>query len=70
MKTKLFIKILTPKLTFSKKIIEKFDYELEDEINQWLLDNPTIGVEKIEQSQSGGSFRPTIIVISIWYGQH
>lgn len=69
MKTKLFIKMLYPKLSFSMGLSEKHDCELENDINQWLLDNPTVEIKKIEQSQSGGSFKLSTIVISIWYEQ-
>jgi len=67
MKTKLFIKMLHPKLSFSMGLREKHDSELESDVNQWLLDNPTVEIKEIQQSQSGGSFKLSTIVISIWY---
>ena len=43
--------------------------DFEAEINQWLAQNPAIDIIRIKQSASGGSFAPTIWLISIWYQQ-
>ena len=40
---------------------------LEDQINQWLSQNKDIEIVKVEQSASGGSFGPSLWVISVWY---
>ena len=41
--------------------------DLEDEMNAWLSQNPKIKVVDIKQSSSGGSYRPTLWLISVWY---
>ena len=40
---------------------------LEHEINQWLDQNKEAEIVRVEQSASGGSFSPTLWMISIWY---
>ena len=41
--------------------------DMEDEINAWLSQNPKIKVVDIKQSASGGSYMPTLWLISVWY---
>ena len=41
--------------------------DLENEINAWLQQNPKIKVIDIKQSASGGSFAPSLWLISVWY---
>ena len=43
---------------------------LEDEINQWLSWNEGIEIVRVEQSACGGSFNPSLWMISIWYNEH
>jgi len=43
---------------------------LEDQINQWLSQNKGIEVVKIKQSSSGGSFGPSLWMISVWYNEN
>ena len=45
----------------------KNQLDLENEINVWLEENPTIKVVDIKQSASGGSFNPPTLFISLWY---
>jgi hypothetical protein len=40
---------------------------LEDQINAWLRENPRIKVLDIKQTASGGSFGPSLWLISIWH---
>lgn len=40
---------------------------LEDEINAWLREHPSIKVVEIKQSASGGSLEPSFWVFSVWY---
>ena len=40
---------------------------LEHEINQWLDQNKGAEIVRVEQSASGGSFSPSLWMISIWY---
>ena len=40
---------------------------LEEEINQWLRDHSDIKIIEIRQSASGGSFAPSLWLISVWY---
>jgi hypothetical protein len=42
-------------------------HELEDEVNSWLEQNPTIKVIDIKQSASGGSFARPQFFITIVY---
>jgi hypothetical protein len=67
MKIKLFTRLLKPKLNFWMKPIEKTDCGLEDEINDWLSANPSVEIKEIKQTQSGGSFIPSMLCISVWY---
>ena len=46
----------------SKKI-----FELEEEVNTWLEQNPKIKIIDIRQSASGGSLQDTKLYISVWY---
>jgi hypothetical protein len=39
----------------------------ESQINFWLAQNPTIQIERIEQSSSAGSMGASLWLISIWY---
>ena len=39
----------------------------ESEINEWLTRNSKIEILRVEQSASGGSFGPSLLLISIWY---
>ncbi len=45
----------------------KLQLDLQNEINEWLVKNPTIKVTRIEQSVSGGSFVDATLFISVWY---
>ena len=40
---------------------------LENKINEWLASNPDIKILEIKQSCCGGSFNPSLTIISIWY---
>jgi len=41
--------------------------DLENEINDWLENNPSLQVIHIKQSACGGSFSPPKLYISVWY---
>jgi hypothetical protein len=43
------------------------DEALENEINRWLLDHANIKIVDIKQSASGGSWKPSLWLISVWY---
>jgi len=49
------------------KPIESLDCGLEKEVNLWLSKYPDIEVKEIKQTQSGGSFLPVTLIITIWY---
>ena len=66
-KLEIFTKILRPKIGFLPKSDTATDHGLEGEINLWLATQPNIKIDNITQSQSGGSFQPSTIVVSIWY---
>ena len=67
MEVKIFTKILRPKQGFWPSSVSSSDYGLEPEINSWLALNPEIEIKNITQSQSGGSWAPSTIVVSVWY---
>jgi len=67
MEVKIFTKILRAKTGFLPNTDTATDHGLEGEINIWLPTQPNIKIQNITQSQSGGSFQPSTIVISIWY---
>ena len=67
MEVKIFTKTLKPKLNFWMKHLKNFDCGLENDINIWLSLNPSVEIKEIKQSQSGGSWAPSIIVVSVWY---
>ena len=41
--------------------------KIENEVNEWLENNPAVDIKIIKQSTSGGSFADTKFFISIWY---
>jgi hypothetical protein len=43
------------------------DEALENEINRWLRDHSDVKIVDIKQSASGGSWRPSLWLISLWY---
>jgi len=53
------------KINTSKKGLNVL--ELEDEVNTWLENNPTIKIIDIKQSSNGGSMQNTKLFFSIWY---
>ena len=67
MEVKIFTKILRPKVGFLPKSDTATDHDLEGEINLWLATQSNIKIDNITQPQSGGSFQPSTIVVSIWY---
>ena len=60
-----FFKVAGYSFYFGKKPHTK--QILEDEINSWLGANPGIKIVEIRQSCCGGSFNPSLTVVSIWY---
>ncbi|WP_448248822.1 hypothetical protein [Thalassotalea agariperforans] len=67
MEVKIFTKILRPKRGFWPTSDKSSDCGLEAEVNLWLASKPNIEVKNITQSQSGGSWFPSTIAISVWY---
>jgi len=67
MDVKVFTKILKHKQGFLPSSNKSSDGGLEPEINAWLALNPDIEIKHITQSQSGGSWFPSTIVVSVWY---
>lgn len=67
MEIKIFTKILKSKSGFLPSSVISSDCGLEPEINLWLASRPDIEIKNITQSQSGGSWMPVTIVVSIWY---
>lgn len=60
-----FFKVSGYAIYFGKKPPSK--QILEDEINAWLNANQNIDIIEIKQSCCGGSFNPSLTVVSIWY---
>jgi len=67
MEVKIFTKVLKSKLGFLPNSDIISDRGLEAEVNLWLASKPEIEIKNIIQSQSGGSWLPPTIVVSIWY---
>jgi len=69
MKSKMFSKILMPKLFFLHwtKLKEPLHIEIEKEINEWLAQMPNVKIHHLKQTMSGGSWRPSQLIVSIFY---
>ena len=67
MKIKMFSKILTPRLSFLSKLKTPLHAEIEKEINEWIAQRPNIKIHHLQQTMSGGSWRPGQIFVSIFY---
>jgi hypothetical protein len=44
-------------------------HNFEHEINEWLHQNKGAEIVRVEQCASGGSFSPSLWMISVWYTQ-
>jgi hypothetical protein len=58
---------LGPRDGWQEELPLKKSQELETKINNWLSQNPKIKVVDIKQSASGGSYNPSLWLISVWY---
>jgi len=67
MEVKVFTKIIKPKSGFWPSSVTSSDCGLEAEINLWLASKPGIEINNITQTQSGGSWMPATIVVTLWY---
>lgn len=67
MDVKIFTKIIKSKQGFWPSSETSSDFGLEAEINLWLTSKPGIEIKNITQSQSGGSWMPATLVVSVWY---
>jgi hypothetical protein len=67
MEVKIFTKILKPKRGFLPNTDSLSAIGLEAEINLWLASNPGIEIKNITQTQSGGSWFPATLIVSVWY---
>jgi len=67
MEVKIFTKILKTQRAFVTANDKSTDGGLEAVINLWLASKPEIKVANITQSQSGGSWMPATLVVSVWY---
>ena len=67
MEVKIFTKIIKSKLGFLPNSATSSDSGLEAEVNLWLASKPDIEIKSITQSQSGGSWMPSTIVVTVWY---
>jgi hypothetical protein len=67
MEVKIFTKIIKAKSGFWPNSETASDRGLEDEINLWLATKPDIEIKDITQSQSGGSWMPATVVVTVWY---
>jgi hypothetical protein len=67
MEVKIFTKIIKPKRGFWPRSATLSDYGLEAEINLWLASKPDVEIKNIIQSQSGGSWMPATLVVTVWY---
>jgi hypothetical protein len=67
MEVKIFTKIIKPKQGFWPSSTTSSDCGIEGEINLWLASKPDVEIKNITQSQSGGSWMPTTLVVTVWY---
>jgi hypothetical protein len=67
MEVKIFTKVLKTKRGFLPNSDTSSDSGLEAEINLWLASKPDIEIKNITQSQSGGSWLPATVVVTVWY---
>jgi hypothetical protein len=67
MKIKMFSKLITPKLSFFLELKKPLHHEMEKEINEWLTQMPNIKIHHLKQTMSGGSWRPSQLIVSIFY---
>ncbi|MGL1957396.1 MAG: hypothetical protein OCD00_08790 [Colwellia sp.] len=67
MEVKIFTKIMKPKQGFWPSSQTSSDCGLEPEINLWLASKPDIEIKNVTQSQSGGSWMPATLVVTVWY---
>lgn len=67
MEVKVFTKILKPKEGFWPSSETLTNCGLEGEINLWLATQPNIEIVNISQSQSGGSWMSTKVVVTVWF---
>lgn len=67
MEAKIFTKILKTNRGFLPNSEMPSDSGLEAEINLWLASKPDIEIKNISQTQSGGSWFPATIVVTVWY---
>ena len=67
MNVKIFTKIIKPTQGFWPSSTTTSDCGLEAEINLWLASKPDIIITNITQSQSGGSWMPATLVVTVWY---
>ena len=67
MEVKVFTKVLKTKPGFWPGSATPVVSGLEAEINLWLATQSDIEITNITQSQSGGSWMPATVVVSIWY---
>jgi len=66
MKVKIF-EAATKRGGFVNKIDRAALDRLQDQIDQWLQDNPGINVVHVKQSSAGGSWGPIQLFISVWH---
>ena len=59
------VKLFSRDNPLSKK--GKIQLDLQNEINDWLEENPSVKVIHTNQSACGGSFVGPILFISVWY---
>jgi hypothetical protein len=64
---KIFTKIIKSKQGFWPTSTTSSDCGLEAEINLWLATKPDVEIKNITQSQSGGSWMPATLVVTVWY---
>ena len=68
MKIKMFSTILYGKTkSLSMRLSEPLHSEIENEIQEWLSQNPNIKIHDIKQSMSGGSIAAPKVIVSIFF---
>jgi hypothetical protein len=67
MKVKFFSKIISAKPSWKPNPHEAFDCGMENEINTWGEQNPTVVIKDIKQTLAGGGWTALKLVITVWY---
>jgi len=67
MKIKMFSRIIVPSFSWSSHSRKPLDDGLEEEMNEWLAQNPSTKIHQLEQTMCGGSWASGKLLVSVLY---